>query len=78
MCRSLSASSFTEALYPFQWEPQDPIPLLHGSAIWCSRSRRGKSPAIPRCGHQRLEAVFAHDDRRLCAVLEEAHRMGAS
>ena len=44
---TLSASSFVPKPFtPFQWEPQDPIPLLHeSSAIWCSRSRRGKSPA---------------------------------
>ena len=76
---TLSASSFVPKPFtPFQWEPQDPIPLLHEKQRHLVQSVKTRKIT---CNYHDadtsfLEAVFARGDRRLCAVLEEAHRMG--
>ena len=76
---TLSASSFVPKPFtPFQWEPQDPIPLLHEKQrhLLHSVTTRKITCNYHDADTSFLEAVFARGDRRLCAVLEEAHRMG--
>ncbi|MBQ9993763.1 MAG: TIGR03960 family B12-binding radical SAM protein, partial [Clostridia bacterium] len=73
-----SASTFVPKPFtPFQWEPQDDIDTIHKKQehlVSCVRSRK-----ITLNWHDAdtsfLEAVFARGDRRLGAVLLEAHRL---
>ena len=79
-CQITVSTSFfvPKPFTPFQWEPQDPIPLLHEKQRHLVQSVKTRKIT---CNYHDadtsfLEAVFARGDRRLCAVLEEAHRMG--
>ena len=76
---TVSASSFVPKPFtPFQWEPQDPIDLLH------EKQRHLKDSVTTRkitCNYHEahtsfLEGVFARGDRRLALVLEEAQKRG--
>ncbi|MDD5953107.1 MAG: TIGR03960 family B12-binding radical SAM protein [Oscillospiraceae bacterium] len=76
---TVSASSFVpKAFTPFQWEPQDPIELLH------EKQQHLKNSVTTRkitCNYHEahtsfLEGVFARGDRRLAPVLEEAQKRG--
>lgn len=76
---TVSASSFVpKAFTPFQWEPQDSIETLHQKQEHLVRSVPSRK--ITCNWHDAdtsfLEGVFARGDRRLGAVLEEAHRRG--
>ena len=76
---TVSASSFVPKPFtPFQWEPQDPIELLH------EKQHHLKDSVTTRkitCNYHEahtsfLEGVFARGDRRLATVLEEAQKRG--
>lgn len=76
---TVSASSFVpKAFTPFQWEPQDSIERLHEKQNHLVKSVQSRK--ISCSWHDAdtsfLEGVFARGDRRLGAVLEEAHRQG--
>ncbi|MBE6754766.1 MAG: TIGR03960 family B12-binding radical SAM protein [Ruminococcaceae bacterium] len=74
-----SASTFVPKPFtPFQWEPQDSIETIHEKQKYmlsCVKSKK-----ITLNWHDAdtsfLEAVFARGDRRLGAVLLEAHKLG--
>lgn len=76
---TVSASSFVPKPFtPFQWEPQDTIPMLHEKQAHLRASVTSKKV---NCNwHDAdtsfLEAVFARGDRRLCKVLELAQKNG--
>lgn len=76
---TLSASSFVPKPFtPFQWEAQDTIESLHQKQRHLIESIKTKK--ISTNWHDAdtsfLEAVFARGDRKLCAVLKEAHNRG--
>ena len=76
---TVSASSFVPKPFtPFQWEPQDTIEMLHEKQNHLISSVTTKK--IKCNWHDAdtsfLEGVFARGDRRLGAVLLEAHKMG--
>lgn len=76
---TVSASSFVPKPFtPFQWEPQDTIETLHEKQNHLLSSVTTKK--IKCNWHDAdtsfLEGVFARGDRRLGAVLLEAHKMG--
>lgn len=76
---TLSASSFVPKPFtPFQWEAQDTIESLHQKQRHLIESIKTKK--ISANWHDAdtsfLEAVFARGDRKLCAVLKEAHNRG--
>ena len=72
---TVSASSFVPKPFtPFQWEPQDTIPVLHEKQKHIIDSITSKK--IQFNYHDAdtsfLEAVFARGDRKLCRVMELA------
>lgn len=78
---SISAACFVPKPFtPFQWEPQDTMEMLHEKQRHLVSSVTTKK--ISLSWHDAttsfLEAVFARGDRRLGAVIEEAHRRGCT
>ncbi|HHV32534.1 MAG TPA: TIGR03960 family B12-binding radical SAM protein [Clostridiales bacterium] len=76
---SISASSFVPKPFtPFQWEPQDTIETIHAKQRHLLSSIHSKKiePSWHEADTSFMEAVFARGDRRLGAVLLEAHRRG--
>lgn len=76
---TISTSSFVpKAFTPFQWEPQDTVEMLHEKQKHLRDSITTKK--IKYNWHEAdtsfLEGVFARGDRRLGAVLLEAHKRG--
>lgn len=76
---TVSASSFVPKPFtPFQWEPQDTIPVLHEKQK--SIKEHIESKKITFNYHDAdtsfLEAVFARGDRKLCKVMEKACEKG--
>jgi len=74
-----SASTFVPKPHtPFQWEPQDTIEVIHQKQEHMLRSVTSKKITLNwhDADTSFLEAVFARGDRRLGAVLLEAHRLG--
>ncbi len=74
-----SASTFVPKPFtPFQWEPQDTIDVIHEKQkhLLSSVTTRKITLNYHDADTSFLEAVFARGDRRLCAVLLEAHRLG--
>ena len=76
---TVSASSFVPKPFtPFQWEPQDTIPVLHEKQRHIRESITSKK--IQFNYHDAdtsfLEAVFARGDRRLCRVMALACERG--
>lgn len=76
---SASVSCFVPKPFtPFQWEPQDTMEQLQQKQrhLVGSVTTRKLSVSWHDAKTSFLEAVFARGDRRLCAVLEEAHKRG--
>lgn len=76
---SVSASCFVPKPFtPFQWEPQDTRAQLQEKQQHLVESVHTKKISLSwhDSATSFLEAVLARGDRRLCAVLEEAHRRG--
>ena len=76
---TVSASSFVPKPFtPFQWEPQDTIPVLHKKQQHIKESITTKK--IQFNYHDAdtsfLEAVFARGDRKLCKAMELACERG--
>ncbi len=76
---TVSASSFVPKPFtPFQWEPQDTIPVLHEKQK--SIKEHIESKKITFNYHDAdtsfLEAVFARGDRKLCKVMLKACERG--
>ncbi len=74
-----SASTFVPKPFtPFQWEPQDPIDMIHEKQSHLLRSVSSRKITLNYhdADTSFLEAVFARGDRRLGKVLMEAHNMG--
>lgn len=76
---TVSASSFVPKPFtPFQWEPQDTIPMLHKKQQHIKESITTKK--IQFNYHDAdtsfLEAVFARGDRKLCKAMELACERG--
>lgn len=76
---TLSTSSFVPKPFtPFQWEPQDTEETLKAKQQLVKESIKTKK--ITYNYHDSstsfLEAVFARGDRRLCKVMELAHKKG--
>ena len=74
---SASVSCFVPKPFtPFQWEPQDTMEQLQQKQrhLVGSVTTRKLSVSWHDAKTSFLEAVFARGDRRLCAVLEEAHK----
>lgn len=74
-----SASTFVPKPFtPFQWEPQDTIDTIHAKQEHLLSSVRSRKITLNwhDADTSFLEAVFARGDRRLGAVLLEAHRLG--
>lgn len=76
---SVSVSTFVPKPFtPFEWEPQDTMDMVEKKQkhlLACVKSRK-ISVSCHEADKSFLEAVFARGDRRLAAVLEEAHRLG--
>ena len=76
---TVSASSFVPKPFtPFQWEPQDTIPLLHEKQAHIKESITTKKITFNYhdADTSFLEAVFARGDRRLCRAMELACERG--
>ena len=76
---TVSASSFVPKPFtPFQWEPQDTIPVLHEKQQHIKESIRSKKISFNYhdADTSFLEAVFARGDRRLCKVMALACERG--
>ena len=76
---TVSASSFVPKPFtPFQWEPQDTIPVLHEKQQHIKESIRSKKISFNYhdADTSFLEAVFARGDRRLCRVMALACERG--
>ncbi len=76
---TVSASSFVPKPFtPFQWEPQDTIPVLHEKQKHIIESIRSKKITFNYhdADTSFLEAVFARGDRRLCKIMELACERG--
>ena len=76
---TVSASSFVPKPFtPFQWEPQDTIPVLHEKQehIKNSITTRKISFNYHDADTSFLEAVFARGDRRLCKAMALACERG--
>ena len=76
---TVSASSFVPKPFtPFQWEPQDTIPVLHEKQqhIKDSITTRKIQFNYHDADTSYLEAVFARGDRKLCKVMELACERG--
>ena len=74
-----SASTFVPKPFtPFQWEPQDTIETIHAKQKHLVDSVKTRKITLNwhDANTSFLEAVFARGDRRLGAVLLEAHRLG--
>ncbi|MED9968712.1 MAG: TIGR03960 family B12-binding radical SAM protein [Ruminococcus sp.] len=76
---TLSTSSFVPKPFtPFQWEPQDTIPVLHEKQLHLKDSITTKK--INYNYHDAdtsfVEAVFARGDRKLCKAMELACERG--
>ena len=75
----ISAAAFVpKPLTPFQWFGQDSMETLHEKQRLLKGSSTNRKINISYHGAETsfLEAVFARGDRRLSAVLLEAHRRG--
>ena len=69
---TVSASSFVPKPFtPFQWEPQDTIPVLHEKQRHIKDSIASKKITFNYhdADTSFLEAVFARGDRRLCKIM---------
>ena len=76
---TVSASSFVPKPFtPFQWEPQDTIPVLHEKQAHIKESITTKKITFNYhdADTSFLEAVFARGDRKLCRVMELACERG--
>lgn len=76
---TVSASSFVPKPFtPFQWEPQDTIPVLHEKQVHIKESITTKKIQFNYhdADTSYLEAVFARGDRKLCKVMELACERG--
>jgi len=76
---SVSASCFVPKPHtPFQWEPQDTMEQLQEKQQHLVQSVHTKKISLSWHDSRTsfLEAVLARGDRRLCQVLEAAHRRG--
>ena len=76
---TVSASSFVPKPFtPFQWEPQDTIPVLHEKQAHIKESITTKKISFNYhdADTSFLEAVFARGDRKLCRALELACERG--
>jgi len=76
---TVSASSFVPKPFtPFQWEPQDTIPMLHEKQAHIKESITTKKITFNYhdADTSFLEAVFARGDRKLCKVLALACERG--
>ncbi len=76
---TVSASSFVPKPFtPFQWEPQDTIPVLHEKQRHIKDSVRSKKITFNYhdADTSFLEAVFARGDRRLCKTMALACERG--
>ena len=76
---TVSASSFVPKPFtPFQWEPQDTIPVLQEKQAHIKESITTKKITFNYhdADTSYLEAVFARGDRKLCRVLELACERG--
>ena len=76
---TVSASSFVPKPFtPFQWEPQDTIPVLHEKQQHIKDSIRSKKISFNYhdADTSFLEAVFARGDRKLCRVMALACERG--
>ena len=76
---TVSASSFVPKPFtPFQWEPQDTIPVLHEKQqhIKDSITTRKIQFNYHDADTSYLEAVFARGDRKLCKVMQLACERG--
>lgn len=74
-----SASTFVPKPFtPFQWEPQDTIETIHAKQKHLVDSVKTRKITLNwhDANTSFLEAVFARGDRRLGAVLLEAHKLG--
>lgn len=78
---SISAACFVPKPFtPFQWEPQDTMDMLLEKQRHLVSSVTTKKISLSWHDAKTsfLEAVFARGDRRLSAVIEEAHRRGCT
>ena len=76
---TVSASSFVPKPFtPFQWEPQDTIPVLHEKQRHIKDSIKSKKISFNYhdADTSFLEAVFARGDRKLCRVMQTACERG--
>lgn len=78
---TVSVSNFVpKAHTPFQWAPQDTPQQFIQKHDYLSQKLRIKGVTFHyhESNTSSLEAVFARGDRRVCRVLEEAHRLGCT
>lgn len=77
----VSTSSFVPKPFtPFQWEAQDSLDEIRRKQMLLKdalKGIRGVEFSYHESTISKLEAVFARGDRRLCAALIEAYRLGA-
>ena len=76
---TVSASSFVPKPFtPFQWEPQDTIPVLHEKQQHIKNSVKSKKITFNYhdADTSFLEAVFARGDRKLCKIMALACERG--
>lgn len=77
---AVSTSTFVPKPHtPFQWEPQDPLDVIEEKQRYLVgqfRTLKSVDYKYHESETSFMEACFARGDRRLCAVLENAHKLG--
>lgn len=77
---AVSTSTFVPKPHtPFQWEPQDSLDAIERKQRYLVSQFRGMKSVDYKYHESEIsfmEACFARGDRRLCAVLENAHKLG--
>ena len=76
---SVSCSAFVPKPFtPFQWEPQDDIETIRAKQKHLVESARSRKIRLSWSDPETsfLEAVLARGDRRVCAVIYEAFKLG--
>ena len=77
---AVSTSTFVPKPHtPFQWEPQDSLDEIERKQRYLVSQFRGMKSVDYKYHESEIsfmEACFARGDRRLCAVLENAHKLG--
>lgn len=77
-CRSAARPMLPKPFTPFQWEPQDDIETIRAKQKHLVESARSRKIRLSWSDPETsfLEAVLARGDRRVCAVIYEAFKLG--